>query len=62
MSPVVKAILDMGIRLFCYDPCKISKLFPPDKQKISCRLVFLYFIEEYDLISRFENKFFDSEY
>ena len=63
LSQMVRSLFEMGIDLFCFEPCKIAKLFSPSNKKngISCSLAFVYWIEEYNLEKRIENKFYESE-
>ena len=56
ISPLVKALLKLGIEMFSYNPCSIHQLFqqknPSNKNsQISCSLVYLHFVIECDLIS-----------
>jgi len=49
MSPLVKALIKLGIEMHGYDPCKIwplVHLVTPQKEqsKLNCALVFLFFI------------------
>ena len=51
----VKGIIKMGVQIFTYNPCLIWHLADEGKNPriiITCDLVFLYFLEEYDLIHK----------
>ena len=64
VSPLVKALVEMGIYLFSYSPCDIALLLKDEKgqkDKIPCELLFLHFIEDCNLLNMISYKMHSNE-
>lgn len=64
VSPMVESIIKMGIEMFSYSPCLIKNLFPSNAAPISrvtCAIIFMYLLEEVNLIARMDFKICSSE-
>lgn len=57
---MVKGVIKLGIEMYSYSPCDIWFLLA--SEKITCGHVFLFFVEEYNIFLRLENKLTDSEH
>ena len=63
ISPFIEGLIKIGTQIFSYNPCLIMNLFPKDPvhSRLSCAIVFLYFLQEGNLYSQLENKINTSE-
>lgn len=58
LSPIVTALVKLGIQMFSYDPCSIFLLTGTDT---TCALIYIYLLEDYNLRKTIRQNNYDSE-
>jgi hypothetical protein len=62
-EPITKVLIEMGIEMFSYNPCMIWNLLnnkkkteKQDQKQITCSLIFIYLMEDGQLLQKINNK------
>jgi len=58
LSPVVTALVKLGVQLFSYDPCSIFLLVGSET---TCALIFIFLLEDYSLRKKIQQNNYEDE-